>query len=128
MADWRNISDTEVDPDAPVTSELAYAFRDNVIAVTEGASGAPKVAAISAMSHEGIQGRIGTYALAVKETEGGGSDVVSFGSTRAGSILRPADVSGATSGSTLAGSWRCVGALSAPGPGPTATTLWLRIS
>lgn len=43
MADWTTIADTQVDPDAPVTSELGYAWRDNPIAIAEGASGAPRI-------------------------------------------------------------------------------------
>lgn len=43
MADWTNITDTAVDPDAPLTSQLAYAWRDNPIAMGEGAAGAPYV-------------------------------------------------------------------------------------
>lgn len=43
MADWTDIQDPALDPDAPVTSELAYAFRDNPIAIAEGAVGAPYV-------------------------------------------------------------------------------------
>lgn len=43
MADWTNIPDSSVDPDAPVTSELAYAWRDNPIAIAEGATGAPRI-------------------------------------------------------------------------------------
>jgi len=41
MADWTNIPDTALDPDAPLTSDLAYAWRDNPIAISEGAVGAP---------------------------------------------------------------------------------------
>lgn len=44
MADWTNITDAMTDPDAPLTSELAKAWRDNPIAIAEGASGAPRVA------------------------------------------------------------------------------------
>lgn len=43
MADWIAIADSAVDPDAPVTSSLAYAWRDNPVAMAEGAPGAPKV-------------------------------------------------------------------------------------
>jgi len=42
MADWFNITDTQVDPDAPLTSQLGYAWRDNPIAISEGAPGAPR--------------------------------------------------------------------------------------
>lgn len=43
MADWKTIPDTDVDPDAPVTSELMYALRDNPVAIAEGATGAPRI-------------------------------------------------------------------------------------
>lgn len=43
MADWVNIIDSALDPDAPLTSELAYAWRDNPIAIAEGSNGAPYV-------------------------------------------------------------------------------------
>lgn len=43
MADYTTITDTQVDPEAPITSELMSALRDNPIAITEGASGAPRV-------------------------------------------------------------------------------------
>ena len=42
MADWTDIADSALDPDAPLTSDLAYAWRDNVIAQSEGSPGAPK--------------------------------------------------------------------------------------
>jgi hypothetical protein len=43
MADWTTISDTQVDPNAPLTSELMTALRDNPIAIAERATGAPRV-------------------------------------------------------------------------------------
>lgn len=43
MADWTVITDSSLDPDAPLTSELAYAWRDNPIAIAEGAAGAPRI-------------------------------------------------------------------------------------
>ena len=42
MADWPNITDTQCDPDAPVTSNLMYGLRDAPIAIAEGAPGAPR--------------------------------------------------------------------------------------
>ena len=42
MADYNAISDTQLDPDAPLTSQLGYQFRDNPIAIAEGALGAPR--------------------------------------------------------------------------------------
>ena len=41
MADYITITDSAIDPDAPLTSELAYAWRDNCVAIAEGAVGAP---------------------------------------------------------------------------------------
>lgn len=43
MATWRTIASTEVDPDSPVTATLMEALADNPIAITERATGAPKV-------------------------------------------------------------------------------------
>ena len=37
------ILDTQLDPDAPLTSQLAYQWRDNPIAMFEGLSGAPRL-------------------------------------------------------------------------------------
>ena len=43
MADWTTITETATDPDAPVTSTLIKALRDNPAAIAEGASGAPRI-------------------------------------------------------------------------------------
>lgn len=43
MVDWTAISDTQVDPNAPITSELMTALRDNPIALAEGAAGATRI-------------------------------------------------------------------------------------
>lgn len=43
MPDYRVVADSEVQPDAPVTSSLGFALRDNPDAIAEGAPGAPKV-------------------------------------------------------------------------------------
>ena len=43
MTDYTTITDSQVDPDAPLTSGLAYAWRDNTIAIAEGSLNAPKV-------------------------------------------------------------------------------------
>jgi hypothetical protein len=38
------ITDTQIDPDAPVTSQLMYQMRDNPIEIAQGGSGSPIVA------------------------------------------------------------------------------------
>lgn len=43
MADWTTITETATDPDAPVTSSLLKALRDNPSAIADGASGAPRI-------------------------------------------------------------------------------------
>lgn len=43
MADYVEILDTQIEPDAPLTAVLAGQWRDNCIAIAEGASGAPRV-------------------------------------------------------------------------------------
>ena len=50
MADYRTIADAEVDPDAPLTSSLGYAWRDNPIAIAEGATGAPRITQAAIMN------------------------------------------------------------------------------
>jgi hypothetical protein len=42
MADYVQILDTQIEPDAPLTSTLAAQWRDNPIAIAEGAAGAPR--------------------------------------------------------------------------------------
>ena len=44
MADWTTITDTQVDPKAPVTSELMTSLRDNPLAIAQGTANAPKIA------------------------------------------------------------------------------------
>ena len=43
MAVWTTIPDGDIDPDSPVTTPLMTALRDNVTALSEGVTGAPKI-------------------------------------------------------------------------------------
>jgi hypothetical protein len=56
---WTTIPDTDVDAESPFDVDLATAYRDNPIAIAEGASGAPKIqldaAFDSAIASEGIE-------------------------------------------------------------------------
>lgn len=151
MADWTTIADSQVDPNAPVTSELMSALRDNPVAIAEGASGAPKINPIAAFAHGGNVGGVGTYVAAWNTT----TTNIDGNGTIAGSNLRYRSTgSGAgntftnisldnnstfpTSGtSTLSGTWRAMQACSGRteasiGPGETRyswfPSLWLRIS
>lgn len=71
MADYRTIPDAEVDPDAPLTSSLGYAWRDNPIAIAEGATGAPRITR-AALSPPVISGT-SILQQTVSSTAGGGS-------------------------------------------------------
>lgn len=144
MADWVTITDSQVDPDAPLTSELAYAWRDNPVALAEGAVGAPRIvdAALGTtvtsagetwvaarMIARAAQG-IGTYILA--ETVGT-VGAQTPGSTVAGSSLRHSNATGAGNGglANMSGTWRCMGRTSSrtgTGQVADAITLWQRIA
>jgi len=43
MATYTAITDAEIDQDSPITQTLMTKYRDNLTAVTEGASGAPRI-------------------------------------------------------------------------------------
>lgn len=140
MATYRAIATTETDPQAPVTSALMKALEANPTAITEGASGAPRIAFAALDTWYTTAGAVGTYTLAKRTS---GTADVAHGSTLAGSSLSPASAIGERSGdsgnvvptvgSALSGTWRCMGHLdySAVGSGGGNTvqvTLWLRIS
>lgn len=43
MTAYVSIPNSDVDPESPITTSLIIALRDNPTAITEGASGAPKI-------------------------------------------------------------------------------------
>lgn len=95
MADWTDIPDTSLDPDAPLTSNLAYAWRDNPVAMAEGAEGAPKIAVKSAGGATGA----GTLAFTGLDDFAG---VVVHGHTWTDGLTRQLTVSLSDDGSTYA--------------------------
>lgn len=138
MADYFAIPDSAIDPDAPVTSELAYALRDNPIAIAEGAAGAPRIQFGAMGSWLTTSGGVGTYvfALCTPETQ-------SFGALVSGSQLQPTSaarsitvnqaggVANLSLGATLSGTWRCMGVSSSVGTvefNVTGATLWVRVA
>lgn len=122
MADYRVISDTEVDPDAPVTSELAYAFRDNPIAIGEGAAGAPRVMGRS------LDIYLGTLPLNASNPAGfTGMDRVSwiagyFSIRTGGSGTTPLQVRYSVNGGVTWGGWNTTVSARGPGVSPTGNT------
>lgn len=129
MADWFDIPDTAIDPDAPLTSQLAYAWRDNCIAIAGGASGAPRVQESAIGSWFTTLGGEKTYAFLAMEVPNGTS--VAAGDTRSGSVLRYAGEgpSGVVYSGTPSGTWRLMGYLTnTTGADVYMSSLWVRIS
>ena len=140
MADYRTITDAEVDPDAPLTSSLGYAWRDNPIAIAEGATGAPRVQDGALDSNVTTAGTIWVYNRIINRNIGGVGTHVFAGAqgtaeyvlndTISGSSLY---ISNAGSGAgpvpiSLNGTWRCCGRVLSSGSGGERTTLWQRIT
>jgi hypothetical protein len=141
MATWTTIADATLEPGKPIRSIDGLALRDNPIAITEGAAGAPKIqtAAITdgnvtavklatgtnerdwvlARTAGAAVGVVGTYAFAKRTTAVGNV----AGDTTAGSNLQYADADNNNPVGVLSGTWRCMG-YSLGGE----ATLWLRIS
>jgi hypothetical protein len=150
MATWTNVSSTVLEPGDPIRSVDIIAIKENIIALSEGASGAPKIvtAAIndSAVTTSKIAnasvtaeklasgvvasatagaslGAVGTYAMLAKATAGG----VAAGATTAGSELRYSDVQGNGVG-TPSGTWRAMGRTAEGSLAAASITTFLRIS
>lgn len=142
MADWRTISDSEVDPDAPVTSDLMYALRDNAIAIAEGAPGAPVIRDVAlggTVSPNGIDwvarrivgaGWNGLGQTVMADFVRGATTAVTPGTLVPGSDLRPCATGGNYFGTSLPGTWRLQGYLPSTGGGdtPINKSLWLRVA
>jgi hypothetical protein len=99
MATFVTITDTQLDPDAPLTSALAYQFRDNPASVWEGDVSAP---AIDAKAYEAYFGESAVSGTGYYDyTDLGKSDVIVLrgvlsGATDNGPRVRVSDDGGAT--------------------------------
>ena len=149
MSDWTEIPDETFDTDNPVLGSTHLAIFKNFKALADGAADAPKIQydAIDEGLAQQPAGGLGTYVFAWRNFGAG----IGFGTTLAGSQLRPAGLSTAnlsitsfatvfpsgdnissssgTDVSTLSGTWRCMGESRRPGTaGAYPHTLWLRIS
>jgi hypothetical protein len=134
MADWTVISDSALDPDAPLTSELAYAWRDNPIAIAEGAVGAPRIQFAALDTAFSTVGGLGSYAFLGRNISPG--IYAAPGDVIAGSQLQYASIQSAgaaaqvqLSGTNPAGTWRCMGQMeNGTGGAADVATMWLRIT
>lgn len=143
MADYIAQPDTAVDPDAPVTSDLMYALRDNPIAIAEGAPGAPRIAdaalnsTLAGVTSAGSTwvGRryaaqaatgVGQVVMA-RYTSTGSGVTITIGMEVNGSELLPASAAAAIGGGALTGRWSCQG-YAVSGSTDASVTLWKRLS
>ncbi len=107
MADWTTITDTQVDPDAPLTSQLGYAWRDNPIAIAEGAVGAPRVMHNALNTYIGSETTTGSTPIEFLNTNGS-LRFLSFGLVDPGGIHDDLQVSFSTSDGASWGAWRTI--------------------
>ena len=131
MTTYTGIANSEVDGDSPITDTLMQRLRDNVLAMFEGAAGAPRLQLAALDTWFTTAGAVGTYVFATRTT---GTADVAFGSTLAGSSLSTVGASWdmtslsapLTTGSTLSGTWQCMGNYDHANGGTKGATLWLR--
>jgi len=131
MTTWTTIPNTAVAAGGRPRGSVITALRDNPVAISEGAAGAPRV--LFAAVRDGIAGAtygtLGTYAFLHSD------DVITPGTTVAGSTLKYSgaidyllfDNSGgftatANALTSPAGTWRCMGRIN-PGNSGSATGL-----
>ena len=138
MAFWTNLINAIFLPGRPILGSTGVALRDNMIAIAEGAAGAPRIedaaldttvttagqdwvaARMVARTHGGV----GTLVTALR---GAGSGNVAFGATIAGSSISPCSLGGDVGGS-LVGTWWCLGIIPSSPSGMSRAALWQRIA
>lgn len=154
MAAYTTITDTQVDPEAPITSELMTALRDNPIAIAEGATGAPRIDPSSAVDWDSSTntsaevnwvlnrtaslslGGVGTYGVLYYNI--GTLTKLNAGATVSGSILLRTSTPGNGNAfdtasslgntSSVAGTWRALTAAQYPQGGNYFPALFVRIA
>ncbi len=134
MADYTVIEDTEIDPEAPITSFLAFRFRDNPEAMAERAVNAtqiiPEILDLQTGSGNFIV-PAGVTRLRVTMVGGGGGSNGSTGGGGGGVIIHNLTVTpaqsiafgvGAGGAANVAGGDTTFGALTAGGGGPGSSS------
>lgn len=145
MTTYVSIASTQTDPYAPLDSPLMKALAENPTAITEGASGAPRIddAALgSTATNTGRDWILARLALMATNTVGSlafaatqnSPTAVNFGSTIAGSSLVPVGFQNGApvdNGGALSGTWMALGykpARATNTPGNLESTLFIRVS
>jgi hypothetical protein len=137
MATWTNVPNTVLEPGDPIRSVDIIAIKENVIALSEGAIGAPAIQTAALATGERMNttnvlnatagassGAVGTYAFLQQRS----GSVSAPGDTRAGSTLLFCSASGLGAATAASGTWRCMGRTTSTGEALAANTVWLRIS
>jgi len=148
MATWTNVPNTVLEPGDPIRSVDIIAIKENVIALSEGASGAPAIqtaalatgermnttnvlnatagASVGAVGTYAFLGRLGTGALSIGTTIAGSS--LRYGAGLTSDVTTVGDASWFYGGRTGApsGTWRAMFGKQESGREPVG--VWLRIS
>jgi hypothetical protein len=146
MATWTNVPNSVLEPGDPIRSVDIIAIKENIIALSEGASGAPKIltnaindlavttaklanasvtaekfasGAVTTATASASVGAVGTYA----QLNSDANFTQTPGTTRAGSLLNYATAN--VGGDAPPGTWRLMGG---SGTSSASQSVWLRIS
>ena len=104
MTTYTTIPNSDIDQDSPVTQPLMTALRDNPIAITEGSSGAPKIADAALGTTDTNTGRNWVLARNARATAGAiGTYTITSGSYTEGTTRTLSGKSG---------TWRAMGTAS----------------
>ena len=129
MTDYNPIPDNILEPDDPIPADLGIRWRDNPIAMFEGAPGAPRIAYAALDTWFSTAGDVGSLAFLI--TTSGAVGIITAGTTYAGSSLTYSGfhkLEGISdTGSGLTGTWRALGSVLNAGVNQRAT-LFVRIA
>lgn len=122
MASWTDIPNSSLESGAPIRAVDGVAFRDNPVAIAEGAVGAPRIvtdaitdSAVTSTKLDPDAPRlriaennvyeVGSYIFAIPET----TTVYNPGATISGASLNPGTSNTYRYGSGISGTWRSMG-------------------
>ena len=151
MTDYTTITDAQVAPGSKGTSALFTALRDNIVSLSEGGPGAPRILneafanfTLGAENFQigttesswvlfrmagGAAGGVGTYAFLAHEPTGTGNGVLTVapGTNVSGSLLNFSNDAATYPAGTVTGTWQCMGYLSV-GETTSSASMFLRVA
>ena len=136
MTDYNEIPDAIVGVDDPLTANTVQILRNNPIAISEGASGAPRIQFAAMDAWYSTEGAVGSLAL-LAQLNATGTQIVA-GTTYAGSGLTYAglhftdttlgNVGGSAPGAALSGTWKALGSVTYSATDTRRVTLFIRVA